>query len=50
MTDKVRAARKDGMSDADANVAMKTKMGELEKACSDKNEVAISRRLRAARS
>src|SRR5438105_2143008 len=35
VTDKVRAAKAPNMSDADANVAMKAKMGELEKACTD---------------
>ncbi len=35
VTDKVRAAKTPSMSDADANVAMKAKMGELEKACTD---------------
>ena len=41
VSDKVRAARQPNMSDADANVAMKAKMGELEKACTDKNEAAM---------
>jgi len=41
VTDKVRAARQPGMSDADANVAMKAKMGEIEKACTDKNMSAM---------
>jgi hypothetical protein len=41
VTDKVRAAKTDTMSDADANVAMKSKMGELEKACTDKNQSAV---------
>ena len=40
VADKVRAAKTPTMSDADANVAMKAKMGELEKACTDKNQSA----------
>ncbi len=40
VTDKVRAAKTPTMSDAEANVAMKAKMGELEKACTDKNQSA----------
>jgi len=37
VTDQVRAARQPGMTDAAANDAMKAKMGEIEKACTDKN-------------
>ena len=37
VTHEVQSARTPTMSDADANVAMKAKMGELEKACTDKN-------------
>jgi len=40
VTDKVHAAKTPNMSDADANVAMKAKMGELEKACTEKNQSA----------
>src|SRR5262249_12292702 len=36
VTDKVRAARKPGMSDADANTAMKGEMSRLEKECAQK--------------
>jgi Peptidase S46 len=36
VTAEVKAAKKPGMSDADANVAIKGKMSELEKACADK--------------
>jgi S1-C subfamily serine protease len=36
VTERVRAARKDGMSDADANVAMKGEIGRIEKECQDK--------------
>jgi hypothetical protein len=43
VTDKVRAAKQPTMSDADANVAMKAKMGELEKACTEKNQSLASR-------
>jgi hypothetical protein len=42
VSDKVRAAKQPAMSDADANVAMKAKMGELEKACTEKNEHGMS--------
>jgi hypothetical protein len=35
VTDKVRAARNPGMSDADANIAMKGEMSRLEKACNE---------------
>ena len=38
VTDKVRAARKDGMSDADANAAMKIEMSKLEQTCSEKSK------------
>ena len=38
VTDKVRAARKDGMSDADANAAMKIEMSKLEQTCSEKSQ------------
>jgi S1-C subfamily serine protease len=41
VTDAVRAAKQPSMSDADANVAMKAKMGELEKACTEKNRAAM---------
>lgn len=36
VTDEVRGARKPGMSDADANAAIKGAMSRIEKACSDK--------------
>jgi hypothetical protein len=49
VTDKVRAAKQPNMSDADANVAMKAKMGELEKACTDKSMAAVKRDGVAAR-
>ncbi len=48
VTDKVRAA-KGALSDAEANVAMKAKMGELEKACTDAKEAAVKRDGVAAR-
>ncbi|CAN5333857.1 S46 family peptidase [soil metagenome] len=40
VTPRVRMARKDGMSDADANTAMKAEMGKIEKECSDKGTPA----------
>ncbi len=40
VTDKVRAAKTPTATDAEANVAMKAKMGELEKSCTDKNTAA----------
>jgi Peptidase S46 len=40
VTDRVRAAKTDGMSDADANTAMKGVMASLEKACTDKGNAA----------
>jgi hypothetical protein len=43
VSDKVHAAKTPNMSDADANVAMKAKMGELEKTCTDKSEAATKR-------
>jgi hypothetical protein len=36
VTDRVRAARKPGMSDADANVAIKGAMSQIEKECTEK--------------
>jgi len=41
VTNDVLGARTPRMSDVDANVAMKAKMGELEKACTDKNSAAV---------
>ncbi len=41
VTDKVTAARKPQMSDADANTAMKAAMSELEKSCTEKNKAAL---------
>ncbi|HEX7603652.1 MAG TPA: S46 family peptidase, partial [Polyangiaceae bacterium] len=38
VTDKVHGARKEGMSDADANAAMKIEMSKLEQACSEKSQ------------
>ena len=40
VTPRVRGVRKDGMSDADANVAMKSEMGKIEKECSEKGQPA----------
>jgi hypothetical protein len=39
VTDAVRGARKAGMSDADANVAMKGAMSQIEKACTDETKL-----------
>src|SRR5262249_40599314 len=36
VTEKVKSARKEGMSDADANTAMKAEMSRLEKECAQK--------------
>jgi hypothetical protein len=44
VTDQVRAAKTEGMSDADANTAMKGAMARIEKACSDKGNAAPSSR------
>ena len=41
VTTTVIAAKQPSMTDADANVAMKAKMGELEKACTEKNAAAM---------
>jgi S1-C subfamily serine protease len=41
VTNEVQAARTPQMNDAAANVAMKAKMGEIEKVCSDKSAAAI---------
>ncbi len=43
VTGRVLAVKTPGMSDADANDAVKAKMGELEKACTDKNSSAMKR-------
>lgn len=40
VTDKVRAAKTEGMNDADANRAMKGAMASIEKACSDEGNAA----------
>ncbi len=40
VTPRVHGARKDVMSDADANVAMKSEMGKIEKECSEKGQPA----------
>lgn len=39
VTDKVLAARKDGMSDADANTAIKSQMTKLERECQDRTKL-----------
>jgi hypothetical protein len=47
VTDKVRAAKAPGMSDAEANTAMKGVMASIEKACSDKgNASPVSRNIK----
>ncbi len=40
VTPRVKGVRKDGMNDADANVAMKAEMGKIEKECSEKGQPA----------